>query len=77
MNRLLRTLLIGSFTFALGTAALADEGTGQKAGKKVDDAADKTSAEAKKAGRATKKAAKKVKNKTGEAVEEAGDKMQN
>ena len=64
------TLGLSSVSFAEPTTA------GERAGAKLDDAADATADGAKSAAHKTKRAAHKAKNKTGAAVEKAGDKMQ-
>lgn len=77
MRSLTRALLVSIFALAFTNVALAeDEGKGERAGKKMDEAADKTEDAAKGAAHKTKRAAKKAKNKTGAAVEKAGDEMQ-
>jgi hypothetical protein len=70
------SIVLASLLSFASLTAHAQSTAGEKAGAKVDDAADATADTAKKAGHATKKTAKKAKNKTGEAVEKTGDKMQ-
>ena len=56
--------------------AHAEEGNGEKAGRKVDEAAAKADAAAHKAGKKVKRAAKTGVNETGKAMEKAGQKTQ-
>ncbi len=72
-------IAIATLVLSMGLSAvsLAEPATaGEKAGRKIDEAADATADTAKSAAHKTKRAAHKAKNKTGAAVEKAGDKMQ-
>ena len=73
--RLTHTILASCLSFGLVQVARAEEGKAEKAGKKVDEAADRAEGDANHAGHVVKKKAKKAQRKTGEAVEEAGDKI--
>ena len=70
------TLSLG-LALGLSSVSFAEPSTaGERAGAKLDDAADATADTAKSAAHKTKRAAHKAKNKTGAAIEKTGDKMQ-
>ena len=73
--RFTHAFLASCLAFGLAGVATAEEGKAEKAGRKVDEAAGDARADVKKAEHATTKKAKKAKRKTGEAVEEAGEKI--
>ncbi len=72
--RLINVLFTG-FVSLSSAAAFAEEGPAERAGRKTDEAGREAKSDAKRAGRATKRGAKKAKHKTGEKMEDAGDKM--
>jgi hypothetical protein len=68
------------FAFGLGGAAYAEEGKAEKAGKKLDEAADKTEAAAKKAGKKVDAAADEAEagvKKAGRATKKAARRAKN
>jgi hyperosmotically inducible protein len=71
-KRVFATVLIGVALACTGLSGCKQEGHGETAGKKVDEAVDKTGKALDKAGAEVGKAVEK----TGEAVEKAGDKVE-
>jgi hypothetical protein len=79
MRKLTRNVVIAAFTFGLAAPALADDhviidrdGPAERAGEKIDDAADKAESDVHRASHKTKKGAKRAKKKAGKELEDAG-----
>ena len=79
-QKIFRGILAAVAIVTFGSVARADEtrtaGPGERAGKKVDDAADQTADGAKKTGRKVKRKTKKAVRDTGAAVQRAGEKIE-